>query len=156
LLFMDKLEAAGFKIAHAPDAIVHWNIQPTLWKTFRRFVTYSRSNIRAGLWSQWQSTIFRRYGLLLLLVAATFFFGGDWRAIGLGVAVSAWLLMILARSVRAIQRNRHCYPAGLGRNLARLILLAPLLTVIDLAAIVGSVQWLLTDRSYSKASRGDL
>jgi glycosyltransferase involved in cell wall biosynthesis len=155
LLFMNKLEAAGFKIAHAPNATVHWNIQPTLWKTFRRFVTYSRSNIRAGLWSHWQSAIFRRYGLLLFLVMAALFFGGNWRPIGLGVAVSAWLLMILVRSVRAIQRNRHCYPAGLGRNLARLVLLVPLLTVIDLAAIVGSVQWLLMDRSYSTASRGD-
>ncbi len=154
LLFMDKVEAAGFKIAHAPRAVVHWNLQPTLVKTFKRFVAYSRSNIRAGLWAHWQRAILRRYGLLFLFALAAVFFGRNWWAMALAWIVFIWLLMILARSVVAIRRNRRCYPAGLGRNLARLLMLIPILAVIDLAAIVGSLQWLLTDRTYSAASRG--
>lgn len=153
LLFMDKIEAAGSQIAYAPKALVHWNIQPTLWKTFSRFVTYSRSNIRAGLWAHWQSTIFRRYALLLLLALPMFFLRREWRVLGLALPVVAWLLMILSRSVVAIHRNRQCYPAGPGRNLVRLVLLAPILAVIDIAAIVGTLQWLLMDRSYSTAAR---
>lgn len=153
LLFMNKIEASGPKIAVAPKAIVHWSIQPTLGKTFRRFVAYSRSNIRAGLWTDWQSTLFRRYALLLLLALPIFFLGRERLAIGFALPVVAWLLMILSRSVVAIRRNRQCYPAGPGRNLARLVMLAPILAVIDIAAMVGTLQWLLMDRSYSTAAR---
>jgi len=153
LLFMDKIEAAGFKLAYAPEAKVRWSIQATFGKTFNRFVSYSRSNIRAGLWAQWQSTIFRRYGLLLFLGVAALFLSQRWRVIGLSLDIALWLAMILARSVVAIKRNSECYPAGLGRNLSRLTLLAPILVVIDLAAIVGAFQWLLTDRTYSTAVR---
>ena len=79
LLFMRKVEAAGFHVASAPDAIVHWNLQPNLWRTFRRFTTYARHNIRAGLWREWQLAIFKRYGLLLLFaVPAIFAAGGGW------------------------------------------------------------------------------
>jgi len=154
LLFMDKIEAAGFKLAYAPEAKVRWSIQPTLRKTFSRFVSYSRSNIRAGLWAQWQGTIFRRYAVLLLLAVAALFLSQRWRAIGLLFVVGLWLVMILARSVVAINRNRECYPGRLGRNLSRLTLLAPILAVIDLAAIVGTFQWLLSDRTYSAARSG--
>src|ERR1043166_2591467 len=66
LLFMNRVEAAGFRIARAPSAVVHWNLQPSLWRTFRRFVTYARNNIRAGLWRNWQAPILQRYALLVL------------------------------------------------------------------------------------------
>lgn len=153
LLFMNKIEAAGFKAAYVPEAKVHWSIQPTLGKTFRRFVSYSRSNIRAGLWAQWQSAIFRRYGVLLLLAVVSLFLSGNLRLVGLAVVVAMWLVMIVVRSIVAIRRNRECYPATPGRNFARLAWLAPIVAVIDLAAIVGTFQWLLLDRSYSTSTR---
>ncbi|HWN10352.1 MAG TPA: glycosyltransferase [Pyrinomonadaceae bacterium] len=153
LLFMDKIEAAGFKVAHAPEAKVRWSIQPTLWKTFSRFVSYSRSNIRAGLWAQWQGPIFRRYGMLLLLAVVALFLGRDWLPIEWLFVVLLWLVMMLARSVVAIRRNSECYPAGLGRNFARLAWLVAILVVIDMAAIVGTLQWVFSDRSYSTAAR---
>lgn len=154
LLFMNKIEASGSRVTYAPKALVHWSIQPTLWKTFTRFVKYSRSNIRAGLWADWQSMLFRRYALLLLFILPMFFLSREWLAIGVALPFVAWLLLIVSRSVVAILRNRQCYPAGPGRNLARLFLLAPILAVIDIAAIVGTIQWLLMDRSYSTAARG--
>ena len=154
LLFMNAIEASEPKTAFAPKALVRWSIQPTLWTTFRRFVAYSRSNIRAGLWADWQSRLFRRYALLLLLFLPMFFLSREWLAFGVALPFVAWLLLILSRSVVAILRNRQCYPAGPARNLARLVLLAPILAVIDMAAIIGTLQWLLMDRSYSTAARG--
>ncbi len=145
LLFLNKIEAAGFRIALAPSAVVHWNIQPTFWKTFRRFVTYSHNNIRAGLWDSWQAKIFRRYGLLLLFVLPAFVMGRLW----LLLSAVLWLLMLTGRAAVAIDRNRRCYPAPLGRNLLRVVVLLPLLAIIDFAAIAGSIQWLINDRSYS-------
>ena len=41
LLFMRKVEQAQFRIVREPSAIVHWNIQPTLVRTFTRFAEYS-------------------------------------------------------------------------------------------------------------------
>lgn len=148
LLFMDRVEAGGARIAHAPKALVHWNIQPTFGGTFRRFVTYSRNNIRAGLWRQWQRAIFSRY-VLVLLCALPLLVPG-WRLAGLLLPLAVWLLMMVARAVVAIRRNSTSYPASFGRNLKRLVVLIPLLALIDLAAIAGSFQWLINDRSYSQ------
>ena len=72
LLFMNKIEQADFRIANAPDALVHWQVQATPWLTFKRFVTYARNNMRAGLWRQWQAAIFKRYGLLLVSALPVF------------------------------------------------------------------------------------
>jgi len=143
LLFLNKIEAAGFRITFAPRAIVHGHIQPTLWKTFTRFVIYSRNNIRAGLWHSWQAKISTRYGLLLLLALPALFLGRFW----LLLAVVPWLLMLAVRGVVAIVRNGDSYPAPLSRNLLRIVILVPLLAVIDLATMVGGIHWLLKDRT---------
>jgi hypothetical protein len=42
LLFLNKIDRGNFKIAHAPAALVHWQVQSTPWLTFKRFVTYAR------------------------------------------------------------------------------------------------------------------
>ncbi len=145
LIFLNKIEVARFCIAFAPRAVVHWSMQPTFWKTFRRFVTYSHNNIRAGLWDSWQAKIFRRYGLLLLLVLPAFVLGRFW----LLLSAVLWLLMLSVRAAVAIGRNGRCYPARLGRNLLRVVVIIPLLAVIDFAAMAGSIQWLVKDRSFS-------
>ena len=67
---MDSLENAGYRSAYEPRARVYWELRPTLWSTFKRFVIYSRNNIRAGLFRQWQSTILFRYGVLAVLLIA--------------------------------------------------------------------------------------
>ncbi len=143
LLFLNKIEAAGFRVTYAPGAIVHWNIQPGLWTTFTRFVTYSSNNIRAGLWHSWQAKISTRYGLLLLLALPALFLGRFW----LLLSVVSWLLMLAARAVVSIVKNGDSFPAPLSRNLLRIVILIPLLAVIDLATMVGSIHWLLIDRT---------
>lgn len=141
LLYLNKLEQADFRVAHAPDALVHWQVQPNPWRTFKRFVTYSHHNIRAGLWRQWQATIFKRYLLLLLMVLPGFKFGNTW----LVVVIGLWLGLLNARAVVSIWRNNVCYPGGILQNCARMAVLVPLLALLDAATIVGTVQWAIKD-----------
>lgn len=142
LLFMRKIDEAGFAVIYAGKATVSWELQPTFGQTFKRFVTYARNNIRAGLWRQWQAPIFTRYGLLLLSALPTFLLGFRW----LLIPVVLWLLMLAARSTVAMRRNRRAYPASAGRWLQRLLVLIPLLAVLDAALMAGSLEWLLKDK----------
>jgi glycosyltransferase involved in cell wall biosynthesis len=141
LIFMDRLEAAGYRAVFEPRAQVHWNLRPTLGTTFKRFLVYSRNNIRAGLWRQWQATILGRYAVLLVLVVIALMVDPRW----VWLPVVAWLFMLATRAAVSIRRNRHCYPASFSHNLARGIAVMSLLAVLDAAAIIGSIQWLLFD-----------
>lgn len=149
LLFMQKIEAEGFRELRAPEAMVHWNIQANLWGTFKRFVTYARNNVRAGLWHQWQAAIFRRYGILFITTLPVIVFGARW----LIVSLACWLGFLAARAVKALNRNRGTYPAGPGRNLMRFLMLLPIIAALDLAAFVGSLNWLLLDRHHPTGMR---
>ena len=142
LLFMDRVENAGYRFVFEPRAQVHWDLRPTLWATFKRFVVYSRNNIRAGLFWQWQATVlFKYYGVLAVLLAAVLIFKPSlvW------FPIAAWLLLLMARAAVAIRRNRFCYPASFLQNVVRGATVMSLLAVLDAAAIIGSIQWLLLD-----------
>ena len=142
ILFMNKIEQADFRIAHAPEALVHWQLQATPWRTFKRFVTYARNNMRAGLWRQWQAAIFKRYALLIASVLPVFWFGVRW----LLATLLLWLLILAARAGVAIWRNRVCYPTGLFKNVVRLLILIPLIAMLDAATITGTLQWAVKDK----------
>lgn len=141
LLFMGAIDNAGFTCVFAPEAVVRWQLRPSFSSTFWRFVVYARNNIRAGFWKQWQAPIFRRYLFLVLLAIVVWWTSPTL----LWLPPLLWLLMLLARAVVAIRRNRHVYPASVGRNLRRLFLLVPLIATIDAAAFIGSIQWLFLD-----------
>lgn len=142
LIFMDRVENAGYRFVFEPSARVHWDLRPTIWSTFKRFVVYSRNNIRAGLFRQWQATVlFKYYGVLAVLLAAVLIFKPSL----VGLPVAAWLFMLMARAAVAIRRNRFCYPASLLQNAARGAMVMSLIAVLDAAAIIGSIQWLLLD-----------
>ena len=150
LLFMNRVEAGTFRIAYAPDALVFWQVQSTPWSTFKRFVTYARNNMRAGLWSQWQAPIFRRYGLLFLLTLPVFWFGGIWLLVTIGL----WLGMLLASSAVAIWRNRYVYPGGAFEDALRMLVLATLIALLDAATFTGTMQWMVKDKlSLFRSSR---
>ena len=141
LVFMDRVESAGYKAVFEPRAQVHWDLRSTLWSTFRRFLVYSRNNIRAGLFRQWQATILFRYGVLAILLLVALIVEPAWVLFPIG----AWLLMLLARAAVSIRRNRNFYPASLFHNVLRGAMVMCLLAVLDAAAILGSIQWLLLD-----------
>ena len=142
LLFMNKITAGGFQIVRAPKAVVYWNIQPGFRGTFRRFVIYSRNNIRAGLFGDWQGRIFIYYAIIAASAVNHLWWGPK----SLIVPPIIWLLLLIARAVRAIRRNRAGYPASFARNLARLFLIVPIIAVLDAATFVGSISWLLQDK----------
>jgi glycosyltransferase involved in cell wall biosynthesis len=150
LLFMRKVEKANFHIVRAPAAVVYWNIQPNLWRTFKRFMEYARNNIRAGLWRDWQAAILLRYALIAMSIVPVFFVGSWW----LFVPFMFCLWLMIARAIKALRRNRHSYPATHARNLVRLCLLVPIIAVIDAAAIIGSIKWLLRDKLRLSGARG--
>ncbi len=141
LIFMDRVEQAGYRYVFAPRAQVKWDLRPTLGATFKRFLVYSRNNIRAGLFRQWQASILLRYGVLALLVVAALIVEPAW----VSFPIALWLLMLMARAVVSIRRNQVCYPASFPQNLARGAMVMLLLAVLDAAAIGGSIQWLLLD-----------
>jgi len=142
ILLMEAAEKGGYKIRYAPAAVVSWDLQPNLESTFRRFRTYARHNIRAGLWNQWQAPVFRRYGLLAILALPALFFGSAW-LLAVGVF---WLTLLLARSVISLWRNRFTYQAPAARILGRILLLMPIIGCLDAATFIGSLDWLVIDK----------
>jgi glycosyltransferase involved in cell wall biosynthesis len=142
LLFMNKVEQAGFRIVRAPQALVYWTIQPGPWSTFRRFSLYARNNIRAGLWRQWQAAIFQLYALIILVAVPAVFVGVKW----LIVPLLLWLALMIARAAQAVFQNRRAYPAGFFRNSLRLLLIVPIIATLDAAAFAGTISWLLRDK----------
>jgi glycosyltransferase involved in cell wall biosynthesis len=142
IVFINRIEDGSFRTAYAPDANVDWNMQPNWRRTFSRFVTYSRHNLRAGLWKRWQARALLRYGLLLLGSVAAIALTKWWPII----VAFLFSMMFIARAVIAVRRNRHTYPASIMRNAGRLIMICLLLMVIDAATLLGTLSWLISDK----------
>jgi glycosyltransferase involved in cell wall biosynthesis len=141
LLFMMRIEREAFNYVREPRAVVHWHLQRTFTATIKRFVVYARNNMRAGLWRRWQGPVFSRYLMLVALAVVILVVSPNL----IWLPVVLWLLMLLARAIVAIRRNGARYPAGAGRNLKRLVIVLPLLATLDVAAFIGSIQWLFVD-----------
>jgi glycosyltransferase involved in cell wall biosynthesis len=142
LLFMKKIEQQHFHIANAPDALVRWQVQATPWLTFKRFMTYARNNMRAGLWRDWQAAIFKYYGFFLLSALPVFKFGARWLFVTLGL----WVVLLGARAAVAIWRNRACYRGDVVENALRVLVLVPLIAMLDAATIIGTLLWAVKDK----------
>ena len=123
ILFMKRIEERGFRIADAPEANVYWQMQATWSDTFGRFLTYSMHTMRAGLWRHWQAKVIGGYAPLLFGALAAFLFTRWWAFIAAGL----FLMMFIARGVKALWRNRDIYPASILRNSLRLLIICPLL-----------------------------
>jgi hypothetical protein len=141
LVFINRLEKAGYRAVFEPRALVYWRLRSTLTSTFKRFLVYSLNNIRAGLFNQWQARILFRYAMLLLIGVVLLVIDRSlfW------VPFALWLLMLVARAVVSIWRNRNCYPGSFTRNLQRGPMVIAILAVLDAAAITGWLQWLFVD-----------
>lgn len=142
LLFFQSLDAARVPTAQCHEAVVLWELCPTLASTFRRFVVYSRNGMRAGLARQWQYNVTRLYLLMLISVL---------------VAVWFWPLLLLPPTIlllRTEKRIRSWYrvkePARLCRemlNPRRVLTVAGLNVAIDIATFCGMWQWFVHDRA---------
>lgn len=141
LLFMDRLEKAGYRAVFEPRALVYWRLRSTLKTTFKRFLVYSLNNIRAGLFNQWQKRILSRYAALLLILVGVLVFFPKW----FWLPFAMWVLMQVARAIVSIWRNRKCYPGSFIRNVRRALMVTVILVVLDAAAIIGWLQWIFLD-----------
>jgi hypothetical protein len=82
--------------------------------------------------------------LLVVLIAVMIMVPSRlWLAFVLWVAL--WVLMLVARAIVSIWRNRNCYPASFTHNVRRAIMVVAILAVLDAAAIIGWFQWLFLD-----------
>jgi glycosyltransferase involved in cell wall biosynthesis len=141
LIFMERLEQAGYRAVFEPRAQVYWRLRSTLKSTFRRFLVYSLNNMRAGLFNQWQARILFRYAMLLVVLIAVLIVRPAW----FWLPFALWILMLVARAIVSIWRNRDCYPASFTHNVRRVIMVVAILAVLDAAAIFGWFQWLFLD-----------
>ncbi len=129
LIFFERIEKAGFKVGWAPGAVVHWQMAPTLSKTFRRFALYSKHNVWVGRQRYWHYGVARQYLVAVLAIVLAF-------------ALSPWCLLLIpawlaARVAKSLWVRR--------RDAAARVLLNPLVWVgvlvimltIDLATFVG-------------------
>lgn len=141
LIFMERLEQAGYRAVFEPRAQVYWRLRSTLSSTFKRFLVYSLNNIRAGLFNQWQARILFRYAMLLAVLVAVLIIEPSW----FWLPIALWVLMLIARAIVSIWRNRKCYPASFLHNFRRVCVVVAILAVLDAAAIIGWIQWVFVD-----------
>ena len=136
LLFMNNIEAARYRIAYAPEAVVHWELQPTTRDTFRRFRTYSRHAMKAGLGGQWQSRVSLMYLLMLLACVAAPWW---WPLISVPVLIP---LARAARRIHSWYSNETIWRRGIRLiNPIRVLTVAWITIVIDVAMFCGMFDW---------------
>lgn len=138
LLFFKAVLAGGFRTCVAPEAVVHWELPGTLTGTFKRFATYSRFGMKAGLGSEWQYPVLRMYAVVAMVLL-------------LSVWISKWLWLALpafwiARAWKCLVRKERVLWWCVALAPRKLLVVAAILAIIDVAMVCGIISWLLKDR----------
>jgi glycosyltransferase involved in cell wall biosynthesis len=128
LIFIERCQRVA-RIAWAPQAVVRWQLQPTLKTTFKRFTLYSYQNVLAGRERYWHHGVARQYLVALMIVVLAVLHNRVWL---LALAFAA-----LARAAKAIWNyDEQCRFAWVF-NPARLLVVGTILAAIDVATFVG-------------------
>ena len=134
LIFFEDVERRGYKFKWAPKATVHFQLQPNLWSTFRRFRVYSMFNVWAQRQHKWHYGVARLYCLSLPFLV-------------LAVWKSWWLLIppagLCARVARRIWMRRENHPTSWVLNPARFGYVLIITLALDMATFVGWIQALV-------------
>jgi glycosyltransferase involved in cell wall biosynthesis len=139
LLFFKRIRELNIPQARADKAIVHWSLQPSWAGTFRRFATYSRYGMKAGLAWEWQFRVALLYLILVgLLVAGAIFW---------------WPLLLLPLIFLVLRTQRRVLRWHAGQSDRWWLIFNPRLVltvlsinlVIDLAMFWGMLRWLVRD-----------
>ena len=141
LVFLEELEALGVLTSFAPTAVAHWQLAPNIRATFRRFRTYSLSNIRAGLVRQWHLRIWIYYGLILSASTLAIFLTGK-----LWIPALAIAMLLSVRSVKALWQHRENLTGGLIRYALRFLGVATILALVDMATLAGTFDFVRRKR----------
>jgi glycosyltransferase involved in cell wall biosynthesis len=136
LIFMEKIEAEGFKQAWVPSATVWWRPQSTWLGTLRRFIAFSKANARAGRQRYWHYGIVRAYLVSAVFVLLAIVHSWYWLLIPVGI-----LLLRVAKSIWQRRGNRGVLWA---LNPVQFLGVTLLLIAIDLGTIIGWIQWSLS------------
>lgn len=135
LIFMERVEKQGFKIGWATGATVHWQLQPTLASTFRKFVLYSKHNVWAGRQQNWHRAVARMYLVALSCICLALFHTPWWMlALFVGATVR------VGKSIWCRREERGLFWA---LNPMQFVGVAVILLTIDMATFLGWIQALL-------------
>jgi GT2 family glycosyltransferase len=129
-VFMRRLDEIGCKTAIAPEAVVHWQLQPSLGTTFRRFRRFSAVNVEAGEQHRWQHGIARQYIIAATIAGCAALFGRRWAAAVLGVSAAT-------RVGRTTWQRREGRGILWALNPARMAGVGGVLAVTDAATFAG-------------------
>jgi glycosyltransferase involved in cell wall biosynthesis len=132
LIFMERIREHGYLTAWAADATVRWKLQPTLARTFRKFVLYSKHNVWAGRQWDWHYGILRQYLFMLFFVALALVHSFWWLVVP--------VLFFLLRVVRRINAHREGRSLLWLLNPLRVVGVGLVLLTIDVATFVGWAQ----------------
>jgi len=132
LFFMEHVERLKFKIAYAPQATVWWQLQPTLRKTFRKFVLYSRHNVWAGRQWDWHYGLARQYAVWLVCCVLAVAHSWYWLAVPLAG--------MLARAAKSIYVRREGRGWSWLLNPLQFAGVVFVMLAVDLATFVGWAQ----------------
>jgi glycosyltransferase involved in cell wall biosynthesis len=132
LIFFEEIERKGFKFKWAPRATVHWEMQPTIARTFGRFYLYSTVNVWAKRARYWHFGVLRWYLMALPFVV-------------LAAVHSAWWLIVpvigaFARIGSRIWRNRAGHSLLWVINPFRFGYVLLITLVLDLATFAGWIK----------------
>src|SRR5207244_766200 len=140
-IFLTRL-CASCRVARAPGRLVRWQPPVTARAAWRRFRTYARHNMRAGLSREWQAPLLGRY----VVVAAGAIALSLWTPLaGALGGVLLWTLLLTARAAKVLYANRRDDRRSLMQHAADLARLVPLIALLDAATAAGTLDWLLRD-----------
>lgn len=132
LIFMERLEQLGCRIAWAPKAVVWWRPQSTVSGTFGRFAAFSRANVWAGRERQWHLGIARAYLISLLFLVLAVVHSYYW--------LLAPVLIFVLRAAKSIWQRREGRGIVWALNPIQFVGVTVLLLAIDLGTLVGWIQ----------------
>lgn len=139
LMFMEAAEKSNFKIAFAPNALVHWQLRPNVSSTFKKFVLYSKHNVWAGRQWDWHYGVLKQYAVLLPILLLAFLQSWWWM-----IVVVLWLF---ARTAKRILPHRSEVGWQTLFNPIIFFGTAFLIVVVDAATFIGWGQAALEKRN---------
>ena len=129
LVFFNRIRSAGLKVARCAKADVQWSLARNVLGVFRRLRLYSTHHLAAGLWRTWHLRVFIMdlVALILFIVAVV------WPPMAIVLLIS-----VTARVFRSAYERRLNVSDGQAFRPDRLLRVAVLLFVADLAAWIGA------------------
>lgn len=144
LIFMDKAEKAGYKIAETSKAMMYWQLRPDFSSTFQKFDLYSKYNVWAGRQAYWHYGVAKQYLFLLPFIFLSIFHHWLWL-----LAVPAWLI---ARTIKRSYAHRLEFGAKPFKNPLLFLLVMMLIVTIDAATFSGWIKAIFNKPSLASAS----